>query len=177
MRASRIRRKQSPTAAEVEWLAAYDAPRDAGDIEADEDAALDDGPDEEPPPPPLPPYQPGPPVPVRLDAQLSAALEIARRSSEAGVQWMERACAQFERVAQAATSRSRATEEQLVAALTGLAGAQERERDGAPAPGEDEPRESEGSDVDRIILGGLARAMGMTEEPPADVAPNVTTEG
>jgi len=104
-------------------------------------------------------------VPLRVDAQLAGVLDAGRRAAEAGVSWMERACAQFESIARIATDRAVQTERELVAALTGLADARAVEL----AP-EDEPEEAAASGgLDEALMGELLGAL-RGREPVAEPA-------
>jgi hypothetical protein len=94
-------------------------------------------------------------VPLRVDAQLAGVLDAGRRAAESGVQWMERACAQFESIARLATERAVQTERQLVDALTGLADA----RAGELGDDDDAPEAPAGGMLDEALMGELLGAL------------------
>jgi hypothetical protein len=95
-------------------------------------------------------------VPLRVDAQLAGVLDAGRRAAEAGVSWMERACAQFESIARIATDRAVQTERELVAALTGLADARAGE---LVDDDDDDAPQAGNASLDQALMGELLGAL------------------
>jgi hypothetical protein len=178
-RAFRLRRKKQPTASEREWLAAYedalphgdddDDPGDDDDDQGGDDDELDD--DDAPAEAPRAAARPPRAAPraraAPSDAEnMAGIIDAARRSMDASLSWMQRACAQFERSAQLATTRAGQSERQLVAALAAMAEREveraEVERDESEL--DEAPAADPNAAIDGQIMGALVQRLTSTSQ-------------
>ena len=169
-KASRLRRRAKVRAlypAEAAWLERFtsrqkiDANEENASPEPTESEAIDAEVMQK-----LDPLPIGRSIALRSDAQIAGVIDAARRSAEAGVTWMERACAQFESIAIIATERAVQTERELVSALSGLASAtsaqlEQESDDEAPAASPD-------AALDGILMGKLLEALQKGANSPAE---------
>lgn len=169
-KASRLRRRATLRpldATEAEWLDRFtsrqkkDAEGENASSEPNESEAVDAEAMQK-----LDPLPVGRSIALKSDAQIAGVIDAARRSAEAGVTWMERACAQFESIARIATERAVQTERELVSALSGLASATsaqlEQEHD------DDAPAASPDAGLDGLLMQELLGALQKSRNPPAE---------
>jgi len=105
---------------------------------------------------------------------VAAVLDAARRSMDASLAWMQRACAQFERSAQLSTQRAAQSERQLVSALASMAAREadraERELLAPERDDDDDEPEAEATDageaLDAQLMGSLMQRMVASKTPP-----------
>jgi hypothetical protein len=186
-RAFRLRRKERPTASERGWLAAYEDALPSGDDDDDpgddddDQGGDDDEPDDDDAPAEAPRAAARPPRAAPRaraapsdDENMAGIIDAARRSMDASLAWMQRACAQFERSAQLSTARAAQSERQLVSALASMAAreADRAERELLAPERDDDDDEPEaaapdaGAALDAQLMGSLMQRLVAPKTPP-----------